>query len=76
MQASRMGFHEKEERNRAYRRARAAYEFGMKVPLGSQARSYQQGYLQAISDMASDHGEEELAQLVHDLWDGLQGHKE
>lgn len=73
MKKPQMGLHTQEERNMAYQRAKQAYEEAMKVSPESVMRAYHSGYLQAISDLAQDHGQEELAQLVRRLWLEAQG---
>lgn len=73
MKKTQLGFHEQEERNRAYRRAKQTYEWALKIPIDSPMRAYYAGYLEAIADMAWDHGQEELANLVMDLWGVVEG---
>ena len=67
-----MGLHTPEERVLAYERAKEAYEAALRTPVGSEMRAYHSGYLQAIADMASDEHQEELANLILQLWVGAQ----
>jgi L-asparaginase II len=63
-----IGFHTKELRDRAFQRARGAFEQAMKMPETAPMKHYNLGYLQAISDLAHDQGEEELAKIVQNMW--------
>lgn len=67
-----IGFHTKELRNRAFQRARGAFEQAMKMPETAPMKQYNLGYLQAISDLANDQGEEELAVIVQNMWSEAQ----
>lgn len=65
MKRPQMGLHTQEERNRAYQRAKHGHEEGMKS--GGARRAFYIGYLQAIEELAHDHNQDDLAQLVQDL---------
>lgn len=68
-----MGLHEKSERDRAFQRAREAFEAGMAMREDEVMVSHAVGYLEGIRDVAIDHEAADLAGAVDDMLSALRG---
>ena len=68
-----LGLHEKSERDRAFQRAREAFETGMSMREDEVLFAHAAGYLEAIRDISIDHDQPDLARAVEDMISALRG---
>lgn len=69
----RLGLHEKSERDRAFQRAREAFETGMAMREDEVLMAHAVGYLEGIRDLAIDHEASDLAEVVQNMLTALLG---